>query len=69
MTEHLQMNGKRDKHGNLCRKIKPSDPKGKFIYPSAEYADKNPNDPMGDVRRYLRDVKEHFGDDLEGMKR
>jgi len=60
---------KRDKHGNLCRKIKPSDPKGKFIYPSAEYADKNPNDPYGDVRRYLRDVKEHLKEKKKKKKR
>ena len=63
------MNGKRDKHGNLCRKIKPSDPKGRFVYPSAEYADTHITDHYGDVRRYLRDVKEHFGEDIEGMKK
>ena len=52
---------------NPCRKIKPSDPVGRFIYPSAEYADKNGLDPYGDVRRYFRDVKEHFGEDREGI--
>jgi hypothetical protein len=66
------MNGKRDKHGNLCRKIKyrkPTDSDMTFTYPSAEYADDHPTDPYGDVRRYLQDVKDHFGDDLEGMKK
>lgn len=72
MTEHLQMNGKRDKHGNLCRKIKykkPSDSDRNFTYPSAEYADDHPTDPYGDVRRYLKEVKDYYGDDLEGMKK
>jgi hypothetical protein len=64
----LQMEVKRDKHGNPCRKIKPSDPKGRFTYPSAEYADKHPTDPYGDVRRYLKEVKEFYGDDLEAME-
>ena len=63
------MKAKRDKHGNLCRKIKPSDPKGRFIYPSAEYADTHPFDKWGNVRKYLQEVKEHFGEDIEGIKK
>ena len=51
-----------------CRKIKPSDPKGEFIYPSAEYADDN-RGQMGECRKYLQEVKEHFGDDIEGTKK
>ena len=63
------MKVKRDKHGNPCRKIKPSDPKGRFVYPSAEYADNHPMDKWGNVRKYLQEVKEHFGDDIEGLKK
>ena len=64
----LQMKVKRDKYGNPCRKIKPSDPQGRFKMPSAEYADKHPTDQFGDVRRYLKEVKDYYGDDLEGME-
>ena len=51
------MNGKRDKHGNLCRKIKPSDPKGRFVYPSAEYADDNPTDKWGMSENIFKRLK------------
>jgi len=54
---------------NPCRKIKPSDPDGLFVYPSAEFEDSNSLDKFADVRRYFRDIKEHFGSDIQGLKK
>ena len=65
MANILQM--KTNKWNNPCRKIKPSDPKGKFLYPSAEYADTHTTNPHGDVGRYLQDIERYFADNLDGL--
>tara|TARA_R100000231_G_scaffold20952_1_gene20388 strand:- start:319 stop:639 length:321 start_codon:yes stop_codon:yes gene_type:complete len=46
-------------------KGKPSNPNGKFLLPSPEFADTNTGDRFKDVRRYFQDVVVAFGDDRQ----